>query len=204
MTEPERCETLRDPLGERFDAAFLYAHEAHRHQPRKGTCRPYISHLMAVAAIVLEEGGSEDLAIAALLHDVAEDAGGEPRLREIADRFGDDVARTVAALSDTFETPKPPWRARKEAYLRHLEGAGDDVILVSLADKLHNLRSILADHREHGDALWARFNPDADPLWYYGSLLEVYARRRPGPLVDEMRRTLEALRERLPADGQAG
>ncbi len=164
-------------LGQAFDLAV----RLHDGQLRKGSSIPYIAHLMAVAALVLEHGGSEDQAVAALLHDGPEDQGGEPTLELIRERFGEAVGRIVAECSDTFEIPKPPWRARKERYLRHLEVASDETILVSLADKTHNLGSILADHVEVGEAIWERFAGRRDGTrWYYEALLEVYRRRASG------------------------
>lgn len=170
-------------LGPRYDEALVYAAGVHRDQLRKGTKTPYIAHLLAVSALVIEDGAragavSEDEAIAALLHDAAEDQGGEERLADIRARFGDRVAEIVAACSDTFEDPKPPWRERKEAYIARLSVEGDVGILrVSLADKLHNARQILEDYREVGDALWERFNRDADTPWYYRTLAEVFRER---------------------------
>jgi (p)ppGpp synthase/HD superfamily hydrolase len=127
-------------LGPRFDEALAYAADAHAGQVRKGTSIPFVAHLLAVTALVLEDDGDEDHAIAALLHDAPEDAGGRDRLDDIRRRFGDRVADIVEACSDTFEVPKPAWRPRKERYLTHLETAPDDVLRVSLADKVHNLR----------------------------------------------------------------
>ena len=144
--------------GERFEDALRYAARTHARQWRKGTTIPYITHLLAVAAIVGEHGGTETEVIAALLHDAVEDQGGAPRLQEIRERFGDEVAAIVQECSDTDRTPKPPWRERKEAYIEHLAGAAPSARLVSAADKLHNARAILADYRERGDALWSRFN----------------------------------------------
>jgi GTP pyrophosphokinase len=191
-----------DPiLGERFADALTYAARAHRRQVRKGVGIPYIAHLLGVASLVIEgasEDGSltEDLAIAALLHDVAEDQGGERRIEDVRARFGDEVARIVEACSDSLtESPdeRPPWRERKTAYLEHLERADPAVLRVSLADKLHNARAIVFDHRIHGDSLWERFNPDADAPWYYAALRDVFLRRLPGPQADELARVVEEL-----------
>jgi 5'-deoxynucleotidase YfbR-like HD superfamily hydrolase len=187
-------------LGLRFREALAYAAEVHRDQLRKGTAVPYLAHLLAVAALVIEDAGragavDEDEAIAALLHDAAEDQGGAARLDDIRARFGPRVAEIVAACSDTLgdEASKPPWRPRKEAHLRHLEDADPGVLRVSVADKVHNLRAVVADYRELGDALWARFNRDADPRWYYAALSELASRRAPGPLADELARSLAEL-----------
>ena len=180
-------------IGPRFVEAVAYAAEAHAGQVRKQTSIPFLAHLLAVAAIALEDGADEDVAIAALLHDVAEDAGGEARLDDVRVRFGERVAAIVAGCSDTFETPKPPWRARKEAYLAHLETADEDVLRVSLADKVHNARAIVLDYELVGDELWGRFNPDSDQLWYYRSLAEVFERRRPGVRAGELRQLVGEL-----------
>jgi (p)ppGpp synthase/HD superfamily hydrolase len=162
-------------LSERFDQAMVYASQLHRTQLRKGTTIPYVSHLMGVASLVLEHGGDEDEAIAALLHDAVEDQGGQQTLAEIRRRFGDRVADIVYACSDADVTPKPPWRERKEAYLAHLRGATPSARLVSAADKLHNARAILSDYRAYNDELWTRFNSSRDEnLWYYRSLADVF------------------------------
>jgi hypothetical protein len=147
-------------LTDRFGEALVYAERAHRAQTRKGTTIPYVAHLLAVASLVLEHGGGEDQAIAALLHDVVEDQGGAAAAAEIRARFGDRVADIVLACTDTEATPKPPWRARKEAYVASVAGKSDDAILVTAADKLHNASAILEDYRVLGEALW-RASPAA-------------------------------------------
>lgn len=194
-------------LGERFDAAFAMASAHHRRQLRKGTEVPYLSHLLAVAGIALELGGSEDEAIAALLHDLVEDGGGPAGLAEIRTRFGDDVARIVAASSDTDVEPKPPWQARKQAYVDAIARKQPDELRVSLADKLHNARSILLDLRSQGPSLWTRFSAGGEGpvLWYYRALASAFTARRSdlggaGPWVDELVRTVGEI-ERL-ADHQ--
>ncbi len=181
-------------LTARFDRALLFATRKHAGQTRKGTPTPYISHLMSVAGLVLEAGGDEDLAIAALLHDVVEDCGGAPMLKEIRRRFGDRVAHVVAGCTDTDATPKPPWRQRKEDYLKHLRTADADVRLVSAADKLHNARTILTDYRECGEAVWERFQGKRDgTLWYYRALLGEFRRRKSNRLVNEVERVVTEL-----------
>lgn len=162
-----------------FVDAVEYAMTKHAGQTRKGSDIPYMGHLLSVAGLVIDAGGTQTQAIAALLHDAAEDQGGEATLAEIREKFGAEVEAIVRACSDTFETPKPPWRQRKENYIRHLPEASDEVLLVSLADKLHNARALLRGFREVGAKLWKRFNvqdPDKH-LWYYRSLLEVYTER---------------------------
>ncbi len=182
------------PLSDHFDSAFLLAHSLHREQPRKKTDIPYIAHLMAVTAIVLEAGGDEDLAIAALLHDAVEDQGGQLTLEIIRQRFGERVAGIVLECSDTDIEPKPPWRARKEAYIAHLANASNGAILVSLADKLHNARAILADYRAIGDKVWDRFKAGRDEvLWYYRELVKAFQARTRSPLVVELNRVVEEI-----------
>lgn len=159
-------------LSARFDSAVGYARTIHAEQVRKGTSIAYLSHLLSVAALVIEDGATdENLVIGALLHDAAEDCGGRPRLEDIRAHFGDAVADVVEGCTDTFEDPKPDWRPRKEAYIGHLRDAvarGEPFVVVSLADKLHNARSILADIRELGPAMFVRFTAGSDEqLCYY-------------------------------------
>ncbi len=181
-------------LSARFDEALAYAHEAHRDQLRKGTRIPYISHLMAVAAIVLENGGDEDAAIAALLHDVIEDGGGDAARREIRRRFGQRVVGIVDECTDAEVIPKPPWRGRKEDYIARLRHASPLARLVTSADKLHNARTILADYRVVGEALWERFNAGRDEvLWYYRSLAAALKEGGATPLVEELERVVNEL-----------
>jgi (p)ppGpp synthase/HD superfamily hydrolase len=174
-------------MGPRFRRAFLFAAEKHAGQARKTTTVPYIAHLMGVASLVLEFGGDEGQAIAALLHDVVEDCGGAPMLKEVRRRFGPRVAKIVDGCTDSDTYPKPPWRQRKEDYIRHLRTADADTRLVSAADKLNNVRSIVADYREFGESIWARFNGGREgTLWYYRALLEEFLRRKPSRLVREL------------------
>jgi len=177
------------PYTETFENALVYAAQLHRDQTRKGTGVPYVTHLLAVAAIIGENGGTEDEVIAGLLHDAPEDAGGEERLAEIRARFGDEVANVVAGCTDTYEDPKPPWRARKETYLGHLADAPPSVRLVSAADKLHNARSVLSDYSSLGEDLWGRFNGGRDgTLWYYRAVADALA--GDGPVADELGRVV--------------
>ena len=185
------------PYSTRLDDAFAFAHALHADQVRKASGIPYVSHLMAVAALVAENGGTEDQVIAALLHDGPEDQGGLETLAEIEARFGPDVAALVASLTDTFEAVKPEWRQRKERYVAHLETADPGALLVSAADKLHNARSIVADLRRDGVKTFEKFRGKRDgTLWYYGALVEVMSRRLPGPLVNELGRVVKEM-ERL-------
>jgi (p)ppGpp synthase/HD superfamily hydrolase len=178
---PESMDPLPHPvLGDRFSDAFAFAVHLHARQARKGSTISYLTHLMSVCSLVLEDGGDEDQAVAALLHDGPEDQGGRPVLDEIRHRFGDDVARLVEGLTDTFDSPKPKWRTRKEDYVARLEHEPTSVLRVSLADKLHNLRSVAVDHAAVGEAIWERFNAGrAEQAWYYGGLLGVFERRLP-------------------------
>jgi (p)ppGpp synthase/HD superfamily hydrolase len=156
------------PLSNRFDDAFQFASELHREQTRKSSGTPYIAHLMAVAAIALEYGATEDQAIAALLHDAVEDQGGQPVLAEIRARFGDDVARIVDGCTDTDQVHKPSWWPRKERFIERLAGAPYSVRLVVAADKLHNVQSVVADYRRLHDELWSRFTGGkGGTLWFY-------------------------------------
>jgi (p)ppGpp synthase/HD superfamily hydrolase len=189
------------PLSPRFVDALAYATEVHAGQSRKGTTVPYVAHVLGVCALVLEDGGGEDEAIAALLHDAVEDGGGLPVLEEVRRRFGDRVAEIVWACSDTYETPKPPWKQRKARYVAHVRAAGPDARRVSCADKLHNARSILRDYRLEGERLWDRFHaPPEEQLWYYRSLVEAFQQPGRTALVDELERVvgqLEAERKRV-------
>ena len=191
------------PLNQRFEDALLYAAQLHAGQERKGSGIPYVAHLLSVAALVIEDGGSEDEAIAALLHDAVEDQGGAERLRAIAGRYGTRVARIVLACSDTTSEPKPPWPARKEAYLAHLPDQPSKALRVSMADKLHNARSIVADIRRHGDAVFERFTGKKEgTLWYYRSLVRIYSEAGcQGYLREELERVVAEM-ERLAQDAK--
>jgi (p)ppGpp synthase/HD superfamily hydrolase len=189
-------------LTRRYSEAFDYAAIVHAGQLRKGTSIPYLSHLISVSALVLEHGGDEDLAIAALLHDAAEDQGGQARLDDIRSRFGGRVAEVVGKCSDSLvETgqDKAPWAQRKRAYLEHLRAESDQgFLLVSCADKLHNARAILADYRTHGDGMWSRFTGGGRTrgqiAGYYVALAEAFAaaltRNDCKPLVRELQVTV--------------
>lgn len=191
-------------LGERFTRALDLAFELHRDQTRKGSAIPYFGHLLGVTSLVVETGGSEDEAIAALLHDAVEDQGGRATLERIRAEFGDPVATIVEECSDSFGDPKPPWRERKQSYLERLESASEASLHVSLADKLHNIRTIVVDYRAVGEKLWARFNAERDEvLWYYRSLAAIFARRRAGALATELGASLGEL-ERLVENAIAG
>jgi len=183
-----RPPNLRPPyLGTRLQRAFRYAAKKHVGQTRKQSAVPYLSHLMAVASLVLEAGGDEDMALAALLHDVVEDCGGMPRLREIRRQFGTRVAKIVEGCTDSFGEPKAEWVERKKDYLREVKHAGVETRLVSASDKLHNVRTILADYRQHGEAIWTRFSGKKEgTLWYYRALSDEYQRRSPNRITREL------------------
>lgn len=175
------------PYSERVEDALILAARLHQNQTRKQSEVPYLTHLLAVAATVGENGGTEDEFIAALLHDAIEDQGGSAVRDLLRHRFGDNVTRIVDGCSDTDQTPKPPWRQRKEAYLRHLAEADASIRLVSMADKLHNARSTLTDLRRYGDTVWTRFNGGREgTLWYYRSLADFFCAVEDRPLAQEL------------------
>jgi GTP pyrophosphokinase len=177
-----------------FAEALTFAAQLHNAQTRKGAEIPYISHLLCVAGLVLEYGGTEDEAIAALLHDAVEDQGGQPTLERIRRRFGSAVAQIVESCSDADVVPKPEWRRRKEAYVAHVGDASESARLVSAADKLHNATAILRDYRRLREGLWMRFNGGKDgTLWYYRSLVEAYKAAGPHPIQDELDRVVSEL-----------
>ena len=181
-------------LGKRFVQAFGDAAALHSMQKRKGSDIPYISHLMAVCSMVLEQGGDEDQAIAALLHDAVEDQGGQPTLRVIRRRFGEHVARLVEACTDADTDPKPPWRRRKEKYLRHLRSAPPEVMPIVLADKIHNARCILRDYRLLGGKVWKRFKGGKEgTLWYYRELAATLDKIDSGWAAQELSRIVSEL-----------
>jgi (p)ppGpp synthase/HD superfamily hydrolase len=182
-------------LTPRFSQALVYAVEAHDGQTRKGTSIPYVAHVLAVASLALENGANEDEAIAALLHDVVEDCGGLPRLADLRERFGESVASIVMGCTDSTETPKPPWKERKQAYIHHLDAASPSALLVSACDKLHNVRSLLVSVRNDGDAGWSRFKGGKDgTLWYYRAVLDGLKRCGTSPrLMHELEISLEEL-----------
>lgn len=183
-------------LTDRFDTALAYASRTLRLQTRKGSGIPYISHLLAVAAIALENGADEDQAIAALLHDAAEDQGGEARLADIRAHFGAEVAAMVDHCTDTHEEPKPDWRSRKEAYIASLAAKPVRSLEVSLADKTHNASAINADLRNLGAAVWDRFTGRKDgTLWYYRALADAFAALVPGVAAQRFAREVAEMEE---------
>lgn len=189
-------------LTERFTEAVEYARRLHT-EYRKGTDIPYMAHLLGVAALVMGEAGgpvrvTEDMIIAALLHDAVEDHGGMPRLREIEGRFGAEVARMVAALSDTFaedHEKKEGWEERKNNYLARLREEPDDVLLISAADKLYNAKAILDDFNEIGPAVFDRFKRGAkEQLWYFDELLKIFRAHLSNRIVNDLDRVVQELK----------
>ena len=197
-------ETKQLHLTTRFTSAVDYARHIHIER-RKGTDIPYMAHLLGVASLVMGEAGhagfpvTEDMVIAALLHDAVEDQGGLPRLRDIEQNFGSDVARMVEGLSDSLsEDPckKQSWLERKQAYVERLRGEPADVRLISVADKIYNARAILEDYREIGPLVWERFKRgQAEQIWYFDELLAVYKSTGTSRIVEELERVVEELRQ---------
>lgn len=191
-------------LGPRFLRAFVFAAEKHKRQTRKASSIPYVAHLMGVASLVLEAGGDEDLAIAALLHDVVEDCGGVPMLKEVRRRFGARVAKVVDGCTDAYTDPKPPWRERKQSYIARLRNEDEETRLVSAADKLNDVRSIVSDYRAIGESIWSRFNGGREgTLWYYRSLRDEFLRDRPNRITRDLARAVSEL-ESLAAEHTDG
>ena len=183
-------------LGDRFDKAMVYAARLHASQTRKGSDIPYIAHLLGVTAIVLEDGGDEDEAIAALLHDAVEDQGGLSTLEEIRKNFGDNVAEIVLSVSDSYSKPKPPWRERKKAYIISIRDAAPSTLRVSMADKVYNAYSTLQDLRREGESAWEKFNGGKDgTLWYYEQLITEFGRHGPSSLLSELTRIVEQIKK---------
>jgi (p)ppGpp synthase/HD superfamily hydrolase len=190
----ELASSLHVEGGSRFEEALVLANRLHCGQTRKATPIPYIGHLLGVASLVMENGVTEDEVIAALLHDAVEDQGGAETLASIRRRFGDAVADIVDACSDTDQQPKPPWHERKQSYIDHLQTAPEGVLRVSAADKLHNARAILADHRQVGDDVFRRFSVSKDrTLAYYCLLDDIYRERLAGSLSRELHHVVEEL-----------
>jgi (p)ppGpp synthase/HD superfamily hydrolase len=183
-------------LTQRFVEALRYAAELHQFQRRKGKGQPYVGHLLGVAAIVIQHGGGEDQVIAALLHDAVEDQGGLPRLDEIREKFGDEVARIVDGCTDSYEArgEKRDWTERKRAYIARVANEAADVRMVSAADKLANAREILSDYRVEGDEVFKRFRGGKEgTLRYYRQLADVFRKAESNALVDELERVVREL-----------
>lgn len=188
------------PISERFRRALDYAATVHAGQARKGTQIPYLSHLLSVSASVMEYGGNEDEAIAALLHDVIEDTDVTEEM--LQKQFGHNVATIVRQCSDSTERPKPAWRDRKEEYLLSMKTKCDSARFVSACDKLHNARSILRDFVRMGDAVFDRFDGGKEgTLWYYRSLADGYALYGPRRVAEDLERVVSEL-EKQAASGR--
>jgi len=181
-------------VSSRLAEALSYVAALHAEQRRKVSGEPYLAHLLAVAAIVMEHGGNEDETIAALLHDAVEDQGGMATLEEIRRRFGPSVAEIVEGCSDAMVSPKPPWRQRKDAHIARLREASASVRLVVAADKLHNAGSLVREYRRRGESLWACFHGGRDgTLWYYRAVTDVLKQPAATPIVEELDRAVEEL-----------
>ena len=188
--------TSTTQLTSRFTEALVYATQLHSSQVRKGSGIPYISHLLSVTALVLEDGGDEDMAIAALLHDAIEDQGGDKTRQEIKAKFGERVASIVDGCTDSETIPKPPWKERKQRYIEKMRHASAEVRRVSMADKLHNARSILADYHRGDTEIWHRFKGGKEgTLWYYRSLSAVNKQAEASYLSEECDRIIEQLEQ---------
>ncbi|RCJ15996.1 phosphohydrolase [Nostoc sp. ATCC 43529] len=182
-------------LTEKFESALVYATRLHANQTRKISGVPYISHLLSVAALVIEAGGSEEEAIASLLHDSIEDQGGKVTREDIRKHFGETVIAIIDGCTEWDTPPKPPWLERKQRYLENLRHASPSVKLVSLADKLHNARSLLADLQERGNIVWVEFNNGKEKtLWFYQSLIEVYRQTSNDWMTQELERIVNELK----------
>lgn len=196
MPDPRKAKIPKRPrvVSQRFIHALSYAAQLHARQIRKRTERPYIGHLLGVASIVIEYGGDEEMAIAALLHDAVEDQGGLPRLREIRKKFGKRVAHIVDGCTDAYTEPKAPWLDRKHDYITRVTGENHEVRLVSAADKLSNARETLHELRLHGDSVFERFaGRKTGTLWYYRELISAFRRAGSNPLVEELDRVVTEL-----------
>jgi GTP pyrophosphokinase len=172
-------------LTSRFENALVYSYKLHKDQTRKYLAVPYFAHLMGVTSMVLEAGGDEDTAIAALLHDAVEDGGGLPVLEEIRRQFGDRVGDIVDQCTDAYTYPKPPWRERKEQYITKMDQATPEARLVSAADKLYNVRTIIGAYKLLGEEVWGLFNGGKEgTLWYYRTMLGIFLHKGVDPLIE--------------------
>lgn len=181
-------------LSPRFEQALIFAKQVHDGQLRKGSATPYIAHILGVASLVLEDGGSETEAIAALLHDAAEDGEGQKTLDQIEEQFGADIAEIVLECSDTLVKPKPAWQERKEAHIEKLKTGRPESIQVKLADKVHNAQNLLRSLHENGESVWDDFKGGKQgTLWYFREMYAVFSETRSGYLMDEFARLIEEI-----------
>ncbi|MBX3118294.1 MAG: HD domain-containing protein [Fimbriimonadaceae bacterium] len=175
MRNPERSD---GPLTERFQEALRFANEVHSRQVRKHKDVPFIAHLLGVCSIVMEYGGDEDEAIAALLHDAPEDQGGQPMLDEIRAKFGDVVADIVEEASEPLHLGKASWPTRKQAYIEAIATRSQSGCLVTLADKIHNVQSLLMVLELDGDKMWQAFSASKDDsIGFYRRLADAFEER---------------------------
>lgn len=183
-------------LTDKFASALIYATRLHANQTRKISGVPYVAHLLSVAALVLEAGGNEEEAIAGLLHDAVEDQGGQSTREEIYQLFGETVVAIIDGCTESDVDPKPPWEERKKKYLQNLRHASPSVRRVSLADKLHNARSLLADYRQYGSSIWSQFKAGKDrTLWFYQQLQQIYIETGSDFLTEEFSRVIQELNQ---------
>ena len=188
--------TRRAKLTSRFEEALVYAARLHAGQTRKASGTPYVAHLLSVAALVMEDGGDEDEAIAALLHDAIEDQGGDTARQEIRRRFGETIMAIVDGCSDAETVPKPPWRERKEAFLSSLRHVSPQVRRVVAADKLHNVRSLRREVQRQGEAIWQHFRGGKEgTLWYHREVTRILEEKGTGWLVTELREAVANLED---------
>ena len=193
---PQKTAAPAKSLSDRIGLALQVAFDLHRDQYRKGSAIPYLSHLMGVASVALRFGASEDEAIAALLHDAIEDRGGAAARELLRQLLGAKVTAIVDECTDTDITPKPPWRTRKEAYLASLPDHSAAALRIAAADKLDNVRALIAGYRACGETLWAQFRGGRDgTLWYHRSVLAILQKTLPGPLVDQLARAVAELEQ---------
>lgn len=196
-------------VGKRFRDALVWAAELHEEQKRKGGNIPYVAHLLGVASIVLEHGGDEDQAIAALLHDALEDQAHRMTPGEIGARFGEQVEKIVEACTDGDPEEQRDrdigrWRVRKQKYIDAIAAKPAEALLVSMADKLYNARAILEDFRELGDKVWPRFTAGKEGnLWYYRAMLTAFRPRADNRLWHELDRTVAEI-EKMAGGASSG
>lgn len=178
-------------LTAQFEKALIFATRLHADQTRKGDGTPYIGHLLSVTGLVIEDGGSEEEAIAALLHDAIEDQGGEATRRTILQQFGAEVTRIVEGCSEPFSSPKPPWKTRKLQYIAQLQNADESICRVSLADKLHNMRSLVKQYQQQGEVIWQAFHGGKEgTIWFYNELLDCYRSKINSPMLAELEKII--------------
>ena len=181
-------------LGPKFEEALIFANRIHAQQKRKDSGAPYLAHVLGVTALVLEDGGSEEEAIGALLHDAAEDQGGEEILAAIREQFGARVEQIVRECSDTLVSPKPPWKERKEGHLEMLKTALPETIRIMQADKVYNARNLQRSLIDYGSQTWQNFKGGREgTLWYFRQMHTLLSQTRAGYLMMEFSRLIELI-----------